>query len=133
RIIVSADWEFLQSRHGSASPWSSGRVSSLGVVMALVLEAAVRTEILARRRYALDKRVAFRLSALLWLADGLTHQEVADLLGLTARQVRKWVRTFRTRGLDALCTLGLHVGTPNAPGLRVCRATASIDRYVTNL
>jgi transposase len=74
--------------------------------MALVLEAAVRTEILARRRYALDKRVAFRLSAVLWVADGRTGQEVADLLGITARQVRKWLRLFRTRGLDALCTLG---------------------------
>jgi transposase len=79
---------------------------SLGVVMALVLEAAVRTEILARRRYALDKRVAFRLSAVLWVADGRTGQEVADLLGVTARQVRKWLRRFRTQGLDALCTLG---------------------------
>ena len=31
----------------------------------MVLQAAVRTEILARRRYALDKRVASRLSAVL--------------------------------------------------------------------
>jgi transposase len=74
--------------------------------MALVLEAAVRTEMLARRRYALDKRVAFRLSAVLWVADGRTQQEVADLLGVTSRQVRKWLRLFRTQGLDALCTLG---------------------------
>jgi len=74
--------------------------------MALVLEAAVRTEILARRRYALDKRVAYRLSAVLWVADGRTGQEVADLLGITARQVRKWLRLYRTDGLDALCTLG---------------------------
>jgi transposase len=74
--------------------------------MALVLEAAVRTEIIARRRYALDKRVAYRLSAVLWVADGRTGQEVADLLGVTARQVRKWLRLYRTHGLDALCTLG---------------------------
>ena len=76
--------------------------------MALVLEAAVRTEILARRRYALDKRVAYRLSAVLWVADGRTGQEVADLLGITARQVRKWLRRFRTQELDALGTLGFH-------------------------
>jgi transposase len=72
----------------------------------LVLEASARTEIVARRRYALDKRIAYRLSAVLWAADGYTQQEVADLLGITARQVRKWLRLFRTRGLDALCTLG---------------------------
>lgn len=74
--------------------------------MPLVLEASARTEIVARRRYALDKRIAYRLSAVLWAADGYTQQEVADLLGITARQVRKWLRLFRTGGLDALCTLG---------------------------
>lgn len=74
--------------------------------MALVLDPAVRKEIVVRRRYAQDKRVAFRLSAVLWTADGRTCQEVAELLGVTARQVRKWLRLFRTQGLDALCTLG---------------------------
>jgi transposase len=74
--------------------------------MALLLDTSVRKEILARRRAALDKRVAFRLSAVLWAADGRTGQEVADLLGVTARQVRKWLRLYRTQGLDALCTLG---------------------------
>src|SRR5262245_18940429 len=53
-------------------PRSSGGIPPRGVVMALVLEAAVRTEIIARRRYVLDKRVAFRLSAVLWVAAGRT-------------------------------------------------------------
>ncbi len=78
--------------------------------MALVLEGSVRTEILARRRYALDKRVAFRLSAALWVADGRTQQEAADLRGVTARQVRKWLRLYRTQGPGALCTLGFQGG-----------------------
>ena len=30
---------------------------------------------------------------------------MADLLGVTERQVRKWLRTYRTKGLEALCTL----------------------------
>ena len=73
--------------------------------MDLVLEASVRKAIIVRRRHALDKRVANRLCAVLWIADGRTRQEVADLLGVTARQVRNWLRLFRNRGLDALCTL----------------------------
>jgi transposase len=73
--------------------------------MELVLQAAVREEVVARRRYALDKRVANRLCAVLWVADGRTRQEVAGLLGVSARQVRNWLRLFRNRGLDALCTL----------------------------
>jgi transposase len=73
--------------------------------MALVLEASVRKEVVSRRRHTLDRRVADRLSALLWVADGRTQQEAADLLGVTARQVRKWLRLYRTGGLDALCRL----------------------------
>jgi transposase len=73
--------------------------------VSLLLEASERAEVLARRRYALDKRVAFRLSALLWVADGRTQQEAADLLGVTARQVRKWLSLYRQGGLDALCSL----------------------------
>jgi transposase len=79
--------------------------------MPLVLDASTRTEIVARRRYALDKRIANRLSAVLWVADGRSQREIADLLGVTPRQVRKWLKRFRTQGLDALCTLGL-LGDP---------------------
>jgi transposase len=76
--------------------------------MALLLESSVRTDIITRRHYTLDKRIANRLSALLWADEGRTQQEIADLLGVTARQVRKWLRRFRLHGLDALCTLGFH-------------------------
>ena len=74
--------------------------------MPLLLEASLRTAIIVRRRSALDQRVAYRLSAVLWVADGRTQQEVADLLGVTSRQVRQWLRLFRSQGRDALCTLG---------------------------
>jgi transposase len=72
--------------------------------MALVLEASARKEIVCRRS-TLDRRVADRLSALLWVADGCTQRKAADLLGVTARQVRKWLHLFRTCGLDGLCRL----------------------------
>ena len=73
--------------------------------MGLVLEASVRKEVIGRRRHTLDRRVADRLCALLWVADGRTQQEAADLLGVTARQVRKWLSLYRQGGLDALCSL----------------------------
>jgi transposase len=79
--------------------------------MALTLEPEVRQEIERRRRKTHDKRIAQRLSAVLWVADGRAQHEVADLLGVTERQVRKWLRTYRTGGLDALCTLH-HRGDP---------------------
>jgi transposase len=79
--------------------------------MALTLEPQVRQEIERRRRKTHDKRIAQRLSALLWVAEGRTQHEAAELLGVTQRQVRKWLRLFRTKGLEALCTLH-HQGDP---------------------
>src|SRR4051812_37740400 len=79
--------------------------------MALTLELPVRQEIERRRRQTHDKRIAQRLSAVLWVADGRTQYEVADLLGVTPRQVRKWLRTYRNHGPEALCTLH-HRGDP---------------------
>jgi transposase len=79
--------------------------------MALTLEAPVRQEIERRRRKTHDKRIAQRLSAVLWVDQGQSQHEVADLLGVTERQVRKWLRTYRTQGLEALCTLH-HQGDP---------------------
>ncbi len=73
--------------------------------MALTLEAPVRQEIERRRRRTHDQRIAQRLSAVLWVAEGRTRHETAGLLGVTERQVRKWLRLFRTRGLEPLCTL----------------------------
>jgi transposase len=79
--------------------------------MALTLQPEVRQEIERRRRKTHDKRIAQRLCAVLWVADGKTQHEAAELLGVTPRQVRKWLRLFRTQGLEALCTLH-HQGDP---------------------
>src|SRR6516165_3572721 len=46
-----------------------------------------------------------RLSTLLWRDDGKTQTEIAHLLGICTRTVRNWLRLYRQKGLDALCTL----------------------------
>jgi transposase len=76
--------------------------------MALTLEPEVRQEIERRRRQTHDKRIAQRLSAVLWVDQGKSQRTVAELLGVTERQVRKWLRTHQTQGLEALCTLHHH-------------------------
>jgi transposase len=70
-----------------------------------------RRELERRRHQTPDKRVYERLSAVLWVADGEPRSEVADLLGRSVRQLADWLRLFRNRGLDALCTLQ-HRGDP---------------------
>src|SRR5512138_3877055 len=71
----------------------------------VTLNAKQRREFLERRRQTGDRRIFQRLSALLWIDEGRTRQEVADLLGVSSRQVGDWLRIFRNKGLDALCTL----------------------------
>jgi transposase len=71
----------------------------------------LRQELQRRRHDTHDKRIYERLSAVLWVADGKTRFEVADLLGCSLRQLGEWLRLFRNRGLDGLCTLH-HQGDP---------------------
>ena len=73
--------------------------------MSFALDTLQRKQIERRRHQTRDYRLAMRLSTLLWRDDGKTQTEIAHLLGICSRTVRNWLRLFRTRGLDALCTL----------------------------
>src|SRR3954463_4706256 len=64
-----------------------------------------RKDISERRRNAHDRRVFQRLSAVLWSDDGRTREEIAELVGVSTRQVGQWLRIFRNKGLDELGTL----------------------------
>jgi hypothetical protein len=68
------------------------------------LTASQRHEIGERRRQTQDRRIYQRLSALLWSDAGRTREEVAELSGVSTRQVGQWLRIFRNKGLDELCT-----------------------------
>jgi transposase len=71
----------------------------------IALSAKQRREIEDRRRQADDRRIFQRLSALLWIDEGRAREEVGELLGVSGRQVGDWLRIFRNKGLDELCTL----------------------------
>jgi transposase len=64
-----------------------------------------RNDISERRRQAQDRRIYQRLSAVLWSDAGRTREEIAELVGVSTRQVGQWFRIFRNKGLDQLCTL----------------------------
>ncbi len=64
-----------------------------------------RREISERRRQAQDRRIYQRLSAVLWSDAGRSREEIAELSGVSTRQVGDWLRIFRNKGLDELCTL----------------------------
>src|SRR4051794_17868773 len=64
-----------------------------------------RNDLSDRRRQAQDRRIYQRLSAVLWSDDGRSREEIAELLGVSTRQVGQWFRIFRNKGLDRLCIL----------------------------
>src|SRR4051795_11462880 len=72
---------------------------------AIRLTPQQRKAISERRRHAPDRRVYQRLSAVLWSDDGRTREEIAELLGVSTRQVGQWLRIYRNKGLDQLGTL----------------------------
>src|ERR1700693_2937457 len=71
----------------------------------IILTAAQRTEIDRRRKETLDRRIYQRLTAVLLVGAGKTRAEVAELLGVGLTQLGAWLRIYRNKGLDALCTL----------------------------
>lgn len=70
------------------------------------LTRAERKHIEKRRQQESDKRIYRRLSALLWLDEGRTQEEVAGLLDVDTRTIRRWVKLFQKEGLDGLCVMG---------------------------
>lgn len=69
------------------------------------LTGSQRKKIEKRREQESDKRIFRRLSALLWLDEGFSQEEVARLLGARSRTIRRWLKTYREAGLDALCVI----------------------------
>jgi transposase len=91
------------------------------------LDPQQRRELQGLRHETGDKRLYERLSAVLWVADGKARCEVADLLGRSVRQLAEWLRLFRNRGLDALCTLHHRGDTGNLSAGQVERLKQEIS------
>jgi hypothetical protein len=79
--------------------------------MSASLDAPQRKQIERRRQQTRDYRLVMRLSTLLWRDDSRTETEIARLLGICTRTVRHWLRLYRQKGLDALCSWPDHPGS----------------------
>jgi len=69
------------------------------------LDTLLRKKLEKRRRKDKDARLHNRLSALLWLGQGRTSEEVAELLGVCPRTVGNWLQLSQRGGLPRLLTL----------------------------
>jgi transposase len=73
--------------------------------MSVSLDASQRKQVERRRQQTRDYRLAMRLSTVLWRDEGQTESDIAHLLCVCERTVRTWLRLYRKKGLEALCTL----------------------------
>jgi transposase len=69
------------------------------------LEPHARKKVEKQRAAEKDARLHKRLSALLWLDEGRTRDEVARLVGSHVRTIKNWLKLYLKGGLTALCTL----------------------------
>ncbi len=77
----------------------------------ILLTKEQRAALEKRRRQTHDKRIYARVSAVLWVAQGRSRNDVAQLLGVSLRQLGQWLRLYRSQGLEGLCALH-HKGDP---------------------
>lgn len=75
------------------------------VPVGFTLDTLTRKKIEKWRRKQKDARLHNRLSALLWLSQGRSADEVAELLGLCPRTIANWLQLYQGGGLDKLLTL----------------------------
>jgi transposase len=73
--------------------------------VAFTLDTLSRKKIEKWRRKQKDARLHNRLSALLWLSQGRSADEVAELLGVCPRTIANWLQLYQRGGLDKLLTL----------------------------
>ncbi len=69
------------------------------------LDTLTRKKIENWRRKQKDARLHNRLSALLWLSQGRSVDEVAELLDVCPRTIANWLQLYRSGGLEKLLTL----------------------------
>jgi transposase len=75
------------------------------VPVGFTLDTLTRKKIEKWRRKHKDARLHNRLSALLWLSQGRSVDEVAELLGVCPRTIGNWLQLYQRGGLERLLTL----------------------------
>ncbi len=69
----------------------------------LEFSAEETTAIRKRYRETRDQRIAERLLCLLMKAEGLSHEMVGRVLGISEGTVSRWIGLYQEEGLNALC------------------------------
>lgn len=94
------------------------------------LTRSQREELWRRYKQTDDRRIAERLHAILLLDEGRSAHDVSAILHLHPKTLKRWIRTFATGGVDALCTFNYVGNTPSLTPAQLQQLTYWLDQRV---
>lgn len=94
------------------------------------LTRSQREELWRRYKQTDDRRVAERLHAILLLDEGRSARDVSAILHLHPKTLKRWIHTFATSGVDALCTFNYVGNTPSLTPAQLQQLTQWLDEGV---
>ena len=94
------------------------------------LTRSQREDLWRRYKQTEDRRVAERLHAILLLDEGRSAHDVSAILHLHPKTLKRWIRTFATSGVEALCTFNYVGNTTSLSAAQLQQLTAWFDERV---
>jgi transposase len=94
------------------------------------LTRSQREELWRRYKQTEDRRVAERLHAILLLDERRSAHDVSTILHLHPKTLKRWIRTFATSGVEALCTFNYVGNTTSLSAAQLQQLTAWLDERV---
>jgi transposase len=94
------------------------------------LTRSQREELWRRYKQTEDRRVSERLHAILLLDEGRSATDVSAILHLHPKTLKRWIRTFATSGVDAVCTFHYVGNTTALDAAQLQQFTAWLDQHI---
>jgi transposase len=94
------------------------------------LTRSQREELWRRYKQTEDRRVAERLHVILLLDEGRSATDVSAILHLHPKTLKRWIHTFASSGVDALCTFHFVGNTTSLDAAQLQQFTAWLDEQI---
>ena len=94
------------------------------------LTRSQREDLWRRYKQTDDRRVAERLHAILLRDEGRSATDVAAILHVHPKTLKRWIHTFATSGVEALCTFHYVGNTTSLDAAQLQLFTTWLDAHI---
>lgn len=94
------------------------------------LTRSQREELWRRYKQTNDRRVAERLHAILLLDEGRSANDVSAILHVHPKTLKRWMHTFASSGVDALCSFHYVGNTTSLDAAQLPLFTTWLDEHI---